>query len=389
MSTILDALAKAKQEKGRRGNARPSVTIPPSRPRGKGRGLWILLPAAAVALAVTLLVTSLRPHWAEPVLVAMGFGKKQEASTIEASKPSVPSAAEKTSQQKPGDVRRQGFLEILMKSKEGGTGGKAKPVFPSGTKQDRAAKDNISGKTIPPFLQKIKKSDSTARASVKKSSPTQQAENPFARLLAAKKETSSQKSRSTTPAHALGLDIQASGKSALASRELFNQGVDLEKAGKPQEAIAAYRKAIAADKNFSRAYINLGNLYLNRRKNPRQAIFMYRRALENSPGNPKAHNNMGVAFMALEQFDKAEAELLKAVKLDTKFVDPLYNLSCLFARKRDAATALSWLKKAHTLGGDEIIRWAMKDQDLENLRKFPAYRNFLKTTQSTRENLGK
>ncbi len=389
MSTILDALAKAKQEKERGGIAHPRVMIKPFQPRGKGRGLWILLLATATALAGTLLVVLIYSHWTEHVLVALGFGKKQQVSTIAASKPSAPSLAGKTTQQKPVDAQPQGFLEILMKSKEMGASGKAKPVFSSAAVPGHASKDDVSKKTMPPFLQNLKKLDSTSQAATEKPAPTRPAENPFARLLKQQQQTSSRKSRSTPPALASSKDIQDKIKSDLGPRELFNKGVDLEKAGKLQLAIAAYRKAIASDKKFARAYINLGNLYLNHRKKPRQAIFMYRQALENSPENPKAHNNLGVAYLALEQFDRAETEFLKAAKLDKGFVEPVYNLACLFAQKGDEATAFSWLKKAHAINGEEIIRWSMKDPDLENLHKFPAYQDFLKTIKAARENTGR
>ena len=175
----------------------------------------------------------------------------------------------------------------------------------------------------------------------------------------------------------------------MGARKLFNKGVDLETAGKMNEAAAAYRKVIASDKTFTPAYINLGNLYINHWGKPWQAVALYRRAVENSPDNPKAHNNLGVAYIALKQFDSAESELLKAADLDAEFVDPLYNLACLIARKGDAKTALSWLKKAHALGGAEIVRWAMNDQDLKGLNTFQPYQEFLKEIKSTQESLGK
>ena len=153
----------------------------------------------------------------------------------------------------------------------------------------------------------------------------------------------------------------------------------MEKAGNPKEAAAVYQNAISLDDTFIPAYINLGAVYLNHLNKPREALDIYHRALDKAPENPKIHNNFGVTFMALRDYERAEQELIRASELDPKFLDPLYNLACLFSQKGETATALSWLKKAHALGGEEIIHWASKDQDLVGLHKLQEYQEFLRT----------
>lgn len=383
MSTILDALAKARQEKERRGIVHPRVIIKSSPPRRKGRGLRALLLTAVVVLTGTLLMISLRPPWVETVLVAVGFGKKQPADSSAVSKPSALLAKEKTVSDKQLDEQPRGFLEILIKSKETASSAKMSPVSPpSAAVPGQVPRSDDSQKGIPLFLQKFQKPETPSKAitdipGAQFPAPAQSAQNPLAGLLKAQPDSSPQKTTPPVPLAEPGQHLQAAKRGAIGARELFNKGVDLEKNGKPQEAAEAYRQVIAADKNFTPAYINMGNLYLNQWGKPWQAISLYRRAMENSPENPKLHNNMGVAYMALQELSKAEEEFLKAADLDAKFVDPLYNLACLFARKGDAATSLSWLQKAHASGGEEILQWAAEDQDLKDLHKFQGYQDFL------------
>jgi len=394
MSTILNALAKAKQEKDRQGTARPRAMIKSSPQQDKGRGLRIILLAGVVALSGMLLVAFIRPPWANTVIVALGLGKKQPAVALAVKKPSRPTASKKTESQKPVSDQPGGGLDILMKSKKKGSSGKLRQAKEPAAAPNQTAKRLVSQDTMARFMQKHQQLDTgsataTGKPGKKPSKLTQPGDNTIAGFLTKHREASHRKTGPPPSIAKPGKGLHDAKQNAIKFRELFNKGVDLEKAGKPQEAAALYQKLIALDKSFTQAYINLGNLYLNQLGKPRQAISLYRRALESSPDNPKAHNNLGVACMALKKFSSAEKELLKAAVLDAGFADPLYNLACLFAQKGDAATALFWLKKAHALGGAEIVQWATKDKDLMMLHEFRAYQDFIARIQSTQESLGK
>lgn len=94
-----------------------------------------------------------------------------------------------------------------------------------------------------------------------------------------------------------------------------NLGMRLVQAGRLDEAIAQYRKALELNPQFAEAYYNLGNALL-RAGRAEEAMANYSKALELEPRMAAAHANLAVIFLAAAQPDEAIAHLNKALELD-------------------------------------------------------------------------
>ncbi|HDZ91014.1 MAG: tetratricopeptide repeat protein [Deltaproteobacteria bacterium] len=100
----------------------------------------------------------------------------------------------------------------------------------------------------------------------------------------------------------------------------------------------------------------------------------YERALEADPGHVPALNNIGVLLMREKDFAAARARFEKAIRLRPSFVDPYYNLACLFALTARPKEALRYLKRAVSIN-PEVKAWAREDADLKGLRGHPGFRD--------------
>jgi serine/threonine-protein kinase len=93
-----------------------------------------------------------------------------------------------------------------------------------------------------------------------------------------------------------------------------NLGVALERQGHRDQALACYRTAIRLDPAYAQAHDNLG-LALRARGEPEQAALAHRAALAHDPRSAEAHNNLGSCLSQLGRLDEAIACYRKAVRL--------------------------------------------------------------------------
>jgi tetratricopeptide (TPR) repeat protein len=130
----------------------------------------------------------------------------------------------------------------------------------------------------------------------------------------------------------------------------------------PQEAPAEvrYKEALSAQ----------------RKGDHKRAEALYRQALALDPGHVRAMNNLGVLFMAEQKEEQAIALFGKAIVLKKDYVDPYYNLACLYARKNEIGESLWYLKKAMTIS-NEVKNWVMMDADMENVVASPAFKKIM------------
>ncbi|MGA3398780.1 MAG: tetratricopeptide repeat protein [Acetobacteraceae bacterium] len=144
-----------------------------------------------------------------------------------------------------------------------------------------------------------------------------------------------------------------------------NLGALLRALGKPAEAAAAYRRAIALDPQFAAAPYNLGNLLCDAGALP-DAEAAYRAALAARPAYPEAFNalgtvlqrrgrladaveafraaaqyaprwvepqtNLGVALLGLERYDAAQRALQAAIAIDPSHASAHGNLGAVYLR---------------------------------------------------------
>ena len=127
----------------------------------------------------------------------------------------------------------------------------------------------------------------------------------------------------------------------------YDLACDLE-ASSPDEARAAYQRAIELDPDHSDAHVNLGRM-LHEEGAPLAAQQHYRRALESDPAHPPAAFNLGVALEDLGRLNEARNAYLRVLELDADNADAHYNLAGIYERRGDKAGALRHLKEYRRL----------------------------------------
>lgn len=159
----------------------------------------------------------------------------------------------------------------------------------------------------------------------------------------------------------------------------LNLGVALESAGRLDEAVAEYRRAIADRPDYAPAYSNLATA-LRREKKIDEAVACYKRALELQPefaaahynlanllldeGQPAAaaehferaigeepasadvHNNLGIALAATGRVEDAVREFRAATDIDPRSAKAYRNLGDALSSAGHDADAIAALRKA-------------------------------------------
>jgi len=88
----------------------------------------------------------------------------------------------------------------------------------------------------------------------------------------------------------------------------FNEGGAQKDAGRLDEAIASYRKALALAPEFTAAHVNLGSAMLDQGRRA-EAMACFRKALALDHGLPEAHYNLGIAAFQAGDLPAARSAL--------------------------------------------------------------------------------
>ena len=114
-------------------------------------------------------------------------------------------------------------------------------------------------------------------------------------------------------------------KNALLPAAYSNLAVILKNAGKYEEAISLYKRALKIKPDYADAYNNLGNL---QRKLGQldEAITSCEQALKIKPDYAEAHHNLGNAQLDLNQLDAAVSSYNRALKIKPDFAEAHNNL---------------------------------------------------------------
>ncbi len=104
----------------------------------------------------------------------------------------------------------------------------------------------------------------------------------------------------------------------------------------------------------------------------REARRLYQRTLTLDPSNVHAVNNIGVTFLQERNFTEARKSFEDAMRLQPDYVDPYYNLACLYTIQGDTEKGLEFLRRAVSLDVS-VKEWARDDGDLRGLRALPEF----------------
>ena len=124
-----------------------------------------------------------------------------------------------------------------------------------------------------------------------------------------------------------------------------NAGVAYSEAGRIDEALVAYKKAIDLDKVYSDPLSNIAVAY-SMKGDIDKAIESLKSALVICPNYPEAYNNIGSLLIQKKQYDEAERALDIAIRLRPYYGKAFYNLARLAEEKKDDAKAWEYLAKA-------------------------------------------
>ncbi|HVG29330.1 MAG TPA: tetratricopeptide repeat protein [Pyrinomonadaceae bacterium] len=149
-------------------------------------------------------------------------------------------------------------------------------------------------------------------------------------------------------------DRGAAGRN-LSSRDYFNLGVNYFLAGKIEQSVEAFSKAVELNPNYQDAYFNLGNSLrlLNR---PHDAVKAYTQALSIDPKDATAYNRLGQVYYDLGSYRLAAENFTQAAKIFPSWADPQFRLSETYKKLGDARAAERYYEKATRLESSEKAR---------------------------------
>jgi superkiller protein 3 len=130
-----------------------------------------------------------------------------------------------------------------------------------------------------------------------------------------------------------------------------NLGLALANHGKLAEAEAVYRKAIELKPDFAMAHNNLG-IALRKQGKLAEAEAAYRKALALKPDYPLAYTNLGFALYEQNRLAEAEAACRKAVGLKPDFAEAHTNLGAVLEQEGRLPEAVAAHRKAIQLKPD-------------------------------------
>jgi len=157
----------------------------------------------------------------------------------------------------------------------------------------------------------------------------------------------------------------------------YNFGNLLSQAGRTDEAMSYYRKALEINPNHVKSHINYGLLLSNIGRTD-EAMAHYLKALEHST-DVVAHNNLGTLLAKMGRTDDARFHFLKALEINPYYGDAHYNFGFMLANMGRADEAMAHFLKAleinpadggaHFVFGTLLANMGRTDEAIVHFRK--------------------
>ncbi len=145
-------------------------------------------------------------------------------------------------------------------------------------------------------------------------------------------------------------------------------GVSHFKAGRYEDALAAYGQAIALKADHPEAWNNKGAA-LSRLDRDAEALSAYERALKLKPDFPRAWNNKGRALAKMGRFQESLLAYNEATRRDPSDPEGWKNKAAVLASMGRYEEALDAVEEAHRLDPDNSEILEMKEKIKERVMK--------------------
>ena len=145
---------------------------------------------------------------------------------------------------------------------------------------------------------------------------------------------------------------------SLKAKEMYNAGLEAEKAGNAEEAVIAYKAAINADPSFIDPYINLGTIQFGQ-KNYDQALSTFRQAVDKDPKNADAWGNIGRVEYVLNRYQQSAEAFQKAIEIEPNNGELYKELGKTYYRQREWTSTIDALQKCHANNGGDYVSYYM------------------------------
>lgn len=118
--------------------------------------------------------------------------------------------------------------------------------------------------------------------------------------------------------------------------------------GNETTSIEHLNKAILLDKNFYKAYYNLGNIYLANGKNL-TAISYFKKAISKNKDFAYGYYNLGICYARLQKYKTAKSYFNRAILRKRDVADFYYNLAYTYKKLGDEKNAQKALSAYNNL----------------------------------------
>jgi tetratricopeptide (TPR) repeat protein len=131
------------------------------------------------------------------------------------------------------------------------------------------------------------------------------------------------------------------------------KGQILSDQGDPEGGVNALIDALRFDPENKWALIMMGNIYARDRSDVETGRIYYEKALEVDPTDNIAMSNIGAVLMERRQFEEGEKYLLRALKLNDKYINTYLGLALADQQRGNLDTAFDWAIKGLRNAGDK------------------------------------
>ncbi|MGD1016584.1 MAG: tetratricopeptide repeat protein [Roseiarcus sp.] len=158
----------------------------------------------------------------------------------------------------------------------------------------------------------------------------------------------------------------------------YHHGLALQNLDRPQEAFAAFGKALAKNPNSADAWFGRGSV-LEESGQHEEAIVQFDRAIALNPDHYLAYQNKGAALLALRRYAESALNQDACLRINPSFAPAHLAKAAALARLRQFGLALASVETGLSLAPDHAVGWCKRadiclelrrlDEAIESMRK--------------------